>query len=147
MQVPEDVLRELAEEKIAFVRRSGFKVLEARSGYVKCLMPFEGNENHMGTMYAGALYTLAEMPGGVMVFASFGVKEYVPLLKSSSIKYLKPAQGDITFETSLTDDEVSAIKQEAANKGKSDFCLKGELKNDKGLVVAEYEGLYQIRKR
>ncbi|MCL6270467.1 DUF4442 domain-containing protein [Sansalvadorimonas sp. 2012CJ34-2] len=145
MNISEDVLRTMAEEKIAFVKRSGLKLLEARSGYVKCLMPMTGNENHMGTMYAGALYTLAEIPGGVIAFASFGVGKYVPLLKSSTIKFLKPAKGDITYGVSLGEQEVLRVIEEAKEKGKSDFVLEGELKDSSGIVVAVYTGVYQIR--
>ena len=52
------------ETGIKFVQNSGLKVVELRRGYVKCLMPMSGNGNHIGTMYAGSLFTVAEIPGG-----------------------------------------------------------------------------------
>ena len=145
MKLTEDMLKNFAQEKIEFVRRTGLQVLEARPGYVKCLMPAKDNGNHMGTMYAGAMFTLAEIPGGVMALACFELGKCVPILKSMSIKYLKPAKGDITFEIKLSDDEVARVSSDAQENGKADFVLTGELKDADGLVVAITEGLYQIR--
>ncbi|WP_281647116.1 YiiD C-terminal domain-containing protein [Parendozoicomonas sp. Alg238-R29] len=145
MKLTEDMLKGFAEEKIEFVKRSGLKVLDAKAGYVRCLMPAEGNGNHFGTMYAGAMFTLAEIPGGVMALACFEPGKYVPLLKNMSIKYLKPAKGDITFETLLAKDEINRIASDAQENGKADFILTGELKDSEGNVVAVTEGLYQVR--
>ena len=145
MELTEDMLKSFAQEKIEFVRRSGLQVLEARPGYVKCLMPAEGNGNHFGTMYAGAMFTLAEIPGGVMSLACFEPGKFIPLLKNMSIKYLKPAKGDITFETLLAEEEIQRIASDAQENGKADFVLTGELKDRDGKIVAVTEGLYQVR--
>ncbi|MTI14451.1 YiiD C-terminal domain-containing protein [Sansalvadorimonas verongulae] len=145
MKLTEEMLKSFAQEKIEFVHRTGLQVLEAKPGYVKCLMPARGNENHMGTMYAGAMFTLAEIPGGVMSLACFELGTYVPILKNMSIRYLKPARGDITFETTLPDEEIARVASDAQENGKADFILTGELKDADGLVVAITEGLYQVR--
>ena len=141
----EDMLRMFAEEKIEFVKRSGLKLVHAEAGYVKCLMPEKGNTNHIGTMYAGAMFTLAEIPGGIMALSSFEPGRYFPILKNMSIKYVKPARGDISFETHLTQEDIQRVAAEASEIGKGDFVLTGELKDGDGDVVAISEGLYQIR--
>ncbi|MCE2680107.1 MAG: hypothetical protein LW629_06575 [Burkholderiales bacterium] len=41
---------------IPFVSRNGFKVVDVAPGYVKALVPLQGNQNHMKTMYAGAMF-------------------------------------------------------------------------------------------
>ena len=40
--------------------RKSFKIETLEPGRVVCRMPIEGNTNHIGTMYAGALFTCAE---------------------------------------------------------------------------------------
>ncbi len=145
MKMTEDMLRLFAEEKISFVKRAGLKLIEARPGYVKCLMPAKGNENHIGTMYAGALYTLAEIPGGIMALVSFEAGKFIPVLKGMNIQYLKPAKGDITFETFLSDNKIRGIAERGQEYGKADFSLTGDLKDSNGVVVAKTEGVYQIR--
>ncbi|CAM3660653.1 PaaI family thioesterase [Parendozoicomonas haliclonae] len=140
-----EMLKPFAEEKIAFVKRTGLQLVHAESGYVKCLMPEQGNENHIGTMYAGAMFTLAEIPGGIMCLSSFEQGRFFPLLKNMSVKFVKLAKGDITFETRLSAEEIAKVSEEAAREGKADFFLKGELLDGDGEVVAVSEGHYQIR--
>ena len=53
----------LAAKGIGFVRRSGMRIEVFERGHVRCSMPLRKNKNHIGTMYVGALFTLAEMPG------------------------------------------------------------------------------------
>ena len=50
------------EQGITFVRNAGLQVVELRPGYVKCLMPFRNNGNHIGSMYAGALLPSPRFP-------------------------------------------------------------------------------------
>ncbi len=63
--------KKMLEEGIAFVARSKVKVLAMEPGYVKMMMPLQPNLNHVGTMYAGALFTLAELPGGAIFLTTF----------------------------------------------------------------------------
>ena len=54
-------------------------------------MPLKPNKNHIGTMYAGALFTLAEMPGGVLFLSSFDNKAFFPIVKELTMKFVKQA--------------------------------------------------------
>jgi thioesterase domain-containing protein len=145
MEFTLETMRELVEKKIAFVERMGLKVLDLRPRYVKLLAPLRGNENHIGTMYAGALFTLAEIPGGALVLATFDITKCYPVIKELTINFLKPAASDITIEISLSEVEVARLTSEVSHKGKADFVLQGELKDGSGTVVAVSRGLYQIR--
>ena len=129
---------------IPFIKRNHFQVVELRTGYLKAVVPLRGNKNHIGTMYAGAIFMLAEVPGGVMSLFEYG-SGYFPILKELTIRYLLPVTSDLTVEISLTQAELDAIKQAADEKGKSDFTLKLDLKDEKGVVVAQSVGLYQLR--
>jgi acyl-coenzyme A thioesterase PaaI-like protein len=134
------------EQGITFVRNAGLRVVELRPGYVKCLMPFRNNGNHIGSMYAGALFIVAEIPGGALFLSSFDTSKYFPIVKSLNIDFLKPAKSDVTVEISMTTEQIAAIQAEADSNGKAEFVLKGELKDSAGVVVAESHGVYQIRK-
>ncbi|KZY62493.1 hypothetical protein A3742_00885 [Oleiphilus sp. HI0071] len=134
------------EDKISFVKRCGLQLLSAENGAVTCLMPGKGNENHLGAMYAGALFTLAEIPGGALWLANFDIAKCYPILKSFRIDYLKPAMGDITFSVSLTPDEIADFQQRCAAEGKVEFELAGDLKDHSGQIVARSVGTYQLRK-
>ena len=54
MSMPPELVRQLTEEQIAFVKRSGLKAEVLEPGHVRLRMPLEGNQNHIGTLYAGA---------------------------------------------------------------------------------------------
>lgn len=138
--------RKLLEQGIAFVQRSGLTVEHLERGRVVCRMPFAGNGNHIGTMYAGALFTLAEIPGGALFLTSFDSSRFYPVVKALNLKFLRPVKGDVTVEAVLDEARISAIEAEAAAQGKAEFTLSLELRDGSGAVVASSEGIYQIRK-
>lgn len=130
---------------IPFAARNHFEVTELGNGYLKCRIPLKGNKNHIGTMYAGALFTLAELPGGILSIFNFD-SSYYPILKELKMTYLKVAKTDVTVEFSLSKSEITRLEKEAQEKGKSPFILYGKLKDTEGNIVAESEAHYQVRK-
>lgn len=140
-----EAARPALEKLCPFVARSGLQVIEMQRGYTKCLMPFAGNGNHVGIMYAGALFTLAEFPGGILFVTSFDAMRYFPIVKSLDLRFLRPAYGDVTVEMRLSEARIVAVTAEADEKGKADFILEGELKSADGALVATSHGVYQLR--
>lgn len=140
-----ELAKKMLEGGIKFVANSGLRVVELRHGYVKCLMPFAGNGNHIGTMYAGALFTLAEIPGGALFLSSFDAAKFYPIVKALDLRFLKPAKGDVTVEISLDDARIASLSAQAAETGKAEFILEGQLKTADGTIVAESHGVYQVR--
>ncbi|MFD2228975.1 PaaI family thioesterase [Alkalimarinus sediminis] len=131
---------------IPFAARNQFEVVELKRGYLKAKIPLKGNQNHIGTMYAGALFTLAELPGGIISIFHFD-PTYYPILKELKMTYQKVAKSDVTVEFSLSEHEVSRIEKEASEHGKSPFTLHGKLIDNQGNIVAESEAHYQVRKQ
>lgn len=138
---------QLAEESIPFVRRAGLKVLECAPGKARCSMPLAGNENHMGAMYAGAQFTLADMTGGVLALASFDMARFYPTLKDLTLEFLKPAGSDLTLAYAIPAEELARLRQGAETQGKARFVLEGELVDRDGNVVARARGEFQVRAR
>lgn len=135
----------ILEKGIPFVGRTDVKVLELEPGYVKMLMPLQPNLNHVGTMYAGAIFTLAELPGGAIFLSTFDANRFYPLIKGMEIKYLKPATTDVTVEVRLDLDEAAKIQETANEKGKADYDWDCEVKDANGVVVAVTSNHYQLR--
>ena len=138
-------LKKAMKETIPFVERTQIEIDEIDVGYVKMRMPFEPNVNHVGMMYAGALFTLAEMPGGAIFATTFDAKKYFPIVKSLDIKYVKPAMTDITVEVRLSPEEAEAIAARAEADGKADYEWECELKDAEGNVVAVTTNRYRMR--
>lgn len=137
--------KKMLEEGIAFVARSKVKVLAMEPGYVKMLMPLEPNLNHVGTMYAGALFTLAELPGGAIFLTTFDVGSFYPIIKGMEIKFVKPATTDVTVEVKLDLDEAAKIQAAANEAGKADYDWDCEVKDADGQVVCVTSNRYQLR--
>ncbi len=113
MPLPAEMARVFTEEKIDFVKRCGLKAEQLEPGFVRLRMPLSGNQNHIGTLYAGALFTLAEIPGGALFLTSFDVQRFYPLIKEMNLRFRRPATSDITVEARLSDEEITRIQAEA----------------------------------
>ena len=123
----------------------GLRVVEVRRGYAVAEIPLEPNINHFGSMYAGSLFTVAEMLGGVIGLTSFDLPGYIPVVKGVDIKFRRVARTAVRSTTSLSDDEIARIEEEARANGRSEFILVAELTDEAGEVVATSEGVYQMR--
>lgn len=140
-----DMLNGAMEKTIPMVHGMGVKAVQARRGYASSTVPFEGNGNHFGAMYAGALFTVAEVLGGILAIATFDTEAYYPLVKDLKISFKRPATTAVTAEASLDDAEIGRIVTESAENGKCDFTLETTVTDANGVVVAVTTGVYQLR--
>ena len=138
-------MRGLLESGMPFAARTGIKVLKLDRENIELLMPLTPNINHIGIMYAGALFTLGEMMGGAVALVYLLEHSLIPIVKSFSIKFVKPGTTDITTSYVMPAEEVKRIIAECEEKGKADYSIQLELKDKTGLVVAVTDGLYQVR--
>ncbi|WP_339408845.1 PaaI family thioesterase [Pseudomonas sp. EA_35y_Pfl2_R5] len=147
MTMPIELVRQLTEEQITFVQRSGLKAEVLEAGHVRLRMPLAGNQNHIGSMYAGALFTLAEIPGGALFLTSFDAQRFYPIVKEMNLRFRRPASGDIWVEACLTAEEIQQLQKQATELGKAEYVLQLQLTDESGEVVVESRGLYQLRAR
>lgn len=145
MAMSTDAITQLIQSAVPFVQRMGLRVEELRPGYVKLVTPLQGNENHIGTVYAGALFTLAEIPGGALFLSVFDGTRFYPVVKEMNIRFLRPARSDVTITMSLSEEEVRRIRTEAEENGKAEFVLEGDIMDSVGEKVASTRGVYQVR--
>jgi acyl-coenzyme A thioesterase PaaI-like protein len=133
------------EHLIPRAHQMGVEFVELRPGYVRAEVPFEGNGNHFGVIYAGVIFTLAEVLGGAIHFATFDVSTHFPLVKNLSIDFVAPGKGRLSASAALSDAEVERIKAAATPDAKVPFVLEAEVVGEDGTVVARTRGDYQIR--
>ena len=133
-------------DTIPFLERTKIVIEHAERGFVRARMPFAPNVNHVGMMYAGALFTLAESPGGTLFLTTLDMKRFYPIVKDLQIRFRRPAMTDITAEMRMSDEDAERVSAEAEANGKADFLLEVELKDESGEVVALSQNLYQLRK-
>lgn len=146
MSLTNEQLREMAAKGIPFVANTGIEVEVLEKGYTKMRLPYTPNKNHVGTMYAGALFTLAELPGGAIFMTSFDISRFYPIVKEMNIRFRRPATGDVWVEVRVSDEMVQRVQAEADAAGKADYEWECELKDANGTVVAISKNVYQLRK-
>ena len=147
MPLPVEIARQLTEEQIAFVHRSGLKAEVLEPGFVRLRMPLQGNQNHIGSMYAGARFPLAEIPGGALFLTSFDTQRFYPIVTEMNLRFRRPASADIQVEARLSAEEIQSLEERAHQQGKASYLLELQLTDGNGEVVAESRGHYQLRLR
>lgn len=131
---------------IPFATRNGFRVEEVRPGYVRARIRLKGNKNHFGSLYAGAYFLVAEIPGGVLSLFDLG-PAYTPILKEMTLRFLKPADSDVTVGFHMDSKTIDAIRTEADHTGRAAFSLEGQLYDDTGELVAISTAHYRVRRK
>lgn len=141
-----DMVNSALQHTIPAVHRMGVRAVEVRKGYARTSVPFEGNGNHFGVMYAGVLFSVAEVLGGVLALSSFDAARFYPLVKDAQITFKRAASTDVTATASLTDETIAAVAAAADRDGKADFTFEAELTDTDGTVVAVTRNVCQLRK-
>ncbi len=145
MSIPPEQMKEYVEDKIEFIHRMGVKLLKLNNGNIKVSAPLNGNENHVGMMYAGALFSIAEFIVGPFFWALFDQDRFYPIVKEMTISYKRPALTDVTVEIDIPKKEIMRIEKEASLAGKSEFILETQIKNTSQETVSTTRGIYQLR--
>ncbi|MGB0907691.1 MAG: PaaI family thioesterase [Maricaulaceae bacterium] len=137
-----DALGKMCTQSIEGIRRTGVEIVSIGHGRVKLLMPLKGNENHVNMMYAGSLFSLAELPGGAVFISALDPQKYYPVVGEVTIRYLKPALTDVTVEVTWPQEEIDRLQNDLETTGKCKYILEQELKDAKGNVVAVTTATY-----
>lgn len=102
--------------------------------------------NHIGSVHAGALFTLAESASGSAMVGSFsaelsgGVR---PLVRRSEIRFLRVARGEITASARIQEPKAE-ISERLAQNGRTDFEVVVTLTDPGGEVVAEMDVTWNL---
>ncbi len=134
------------EQAVGIIATTGVKIVSLRERYAKIMLPFAPNVNHIGTIYGGSLFILAEFSGGVVYYVSFDTSRFYPIVKEVSIRYRAPATTDVFLEVGLSPDEVERIQQSAEKNGKQDWTMDLEIRDVEGKVCCQARGTWQLRR-
>lgn len=139
-----------AVASVPILEAMGIRVVEVAPGRAVAELPPEPNVNHFGVTYAGSLFSVAEMLGGLLSLATFDLEGelagFVPVVKESAIRFRRPALGVVRASAELDDVEVARVRREALESGRGGFVLEATLTDAQGEVVATTFGTYQLRR-
>lgn len=101
--------------------------------------------NHVGTVHAGALFTLGEAASGVAIAGVVGELGVVPLAKSASIAYRKPARGALRASGALAE-PVDVVAARLAADGKAVADVHVSIADELGVEVATMTVTWHLRR-
>ena len=122
---------------IRYVAMSGIRadVLEER--HAKLSMPLgDLHINHVGTAYAGSIFIAIELSAAALVFCTYGVEEWVPIVRSVTVDYLKPTKLELTADLSLTAEEAAEKIAPVEERGRGSYTVEVPLRDVAGTLVA-----------
>jgi thioesterase domain-containing protein len=135
----------MLESTVKIIEKMGIRIVEMQDRHVRVMLPYEPNINHIGSVYAGSLFSVGEYIGGPLYFASFDTTRFYPIVKAVNIQFKRMAVTNMTVEATLSKADVDAIQAEAEAKGKADWKMNLEIKDQAGTVCCLLQGVWQLR--
>ena len=120
------------------------RVIEMRPDRMVTHAPLSTNGNHLGSMYAGTLFGMAELMGGMILMPSIDFDTHLPTVKDLTIRYRRPARSDITATALLDPATLARIRADAEVHGRAEYPIEATLTDVDGNVVATTSGTYVL---
>lgn len=136
---------EFVHRAVPAIGRLGVVVEAITPGAVDLRVPIEGNSNHFGSMYAGALFALAELPGGLIPLSVLPPGQYTPILTAFEIQFVATAHTDVTLSARMDLDHLRALRDQVDAQGQANFTLELLGKEVDGRTVITSRAHYQLR--
>ncbi|MDH4008162.1 MAG: DUF4442 domain-containing protein [Desulfuromonadales bacterium] len=123
-------------EDVEALRHMGLEVLEESSNRIRIKLPKEGNRNHVGGIYAGTVFTLAEIPFGLLFVKRFSLSDMYPVVGEVTIRFQALATSPLFVELCVSDEEWDEIERATRAEGKVKIVRNVEVKDEEGHVNA-----------
>jgi len=93
--------------------------------------------NHINTIHAGAIFTLAETQSGVYLKEIFPSLDgmVIPILRESQIKYKKPAEKKIFAYADVSDEAIDKFKKIFENKSRATIRVDVKIKDLNNIIA------------
>jgi acyl-coenzyme A thioesterase PaaI-like protein len=93
--------------------------------------------NHVGTVHASVQFALAEASSGEFLLRYLGEaqKQVFAVLRTSEVKFRKPAQGILRASARFTDDASDALSTELASRGRALVSVAVDVSDMQGVIT------------
>ncbi len=135
-------------DQVPFVAHLGVQVEDYAPGRAVLSLPLAVElRNHVGSVHAGALFSLAETAASAASATHPRLAGLRLLARSLEIRYKKPVRGGVTAHAEITPEMAEAVIAGIAAAGKHDLVVPVELFDGHGNSVAVVRGIYSFRPR
>ena len=103
--------------------------------------------NHLGTVHAGALLSLAEAASGEFLLTHFsGGAGLIPVVRRMEAKFRKPASGRVTAAASVSPEALAQLEADLATRGRALVCIPVQVHDESGTLALTAEVEWFIQK-
>jgi len=135
-------------DSIAYVAWHGHELVEERSDHVTVAQPEKTDLlNYVGTVHAGALFTLAETAGGVLADRRARPLGCFILLRSATVHYLRRATGKLAATAGVAADAAAARERRSGTTERMDLLVRVRIHDAASQPVFDGEFHYVLRPR
>lgn len=142
-----DTIRAAMGEAVPFARHAGVELTEIGDGSASARLVQRGElSNHLGTIHAGALFTLAETASGGAVAGAFAetIGSLRPVAAEARIVYLKLAKGEVRCAAVIAE-PAEALRARLRDEGKIVFEVRVIVTREDGETVATMSVTWHVR--
>ena len=95
--------------------------------------------NHLGTVHASALFSLAEASSGELLIAKLGdsASSIGAMVRRTETKFKKPATGEIRSMGGINESDWSAAMDQLAGKGRALITIKIKIVDANDQIVSQ----------
>jgi len=106
-------------------------------------------QNHLGTLHAGALYTLAETQSALCLMQLFPdlQEKVIPLLRSGGLKYRHPVTESVTATADVLQEEQERFMKRFLHKGRATVTVTVTLKTEEEEICAEGDFVWFVQRK
>lgn len=135
-----EAIREGMGMAVPFVRHAGITLQDVGCGVATAVLADKTEfRNHVGTLHAGALFTLGETASGAAIAGAIApiLEKVRPLATAARIEYLKAARGEIIATATIP--EAETLQAQVVSKGRVAVLAKVSLRDSKDTEVGHLE--------
>jgi uncharacterized protein (TIGR00369 family) len=135
-------------ERMPYNAMIGIRILELAGGSARGTLPARTEVgNHVGTMHAGAQFSLIEATSGAAAASAFLdlLGNATPLAQGADLTYRKPARGDVVAQASVAAADIKRVRAELGEHGRARFDVAVQLIDAEGTLATEATVRWFIR--
>lgn len=143
-----ELIRTQLAKAVPFAAHTGVELLEVGAGRAVARLPERPQVcNHIGTLHAGAVFTLGETASGGAMSGAFAerILSVRPVAAAARITYAKAARGSITATAASAVPAPDLLARLEA-QGKVQFDVEVEFTDEQGQAVAGMVVTWHVRK-
>lgn len=140
-------IQTLITTKVPMAEFLDLKVELAELGHIKLRLPFSQRaQNHLEIVYAGAIFALAEIAGGMAMLSVFDTSRFTILIERLSIDFQRPSRRDLWCHVILEPELIADIQEQVESRGKAKITIPIEVRDSRQRVISRVQGAYYVRR-